>query len=119
MLGIHEALDQPGRIAVPGLEVRADAAQHHPQHVRGQVVAAYRAADSPSRSNSRSALTQPAVCSRIRASKNPNLRHTARASDARLICSSPPPSNKPRIASIDSGCANVRLIWFCLSIPQR
>src|SRR5712692_4222690 len=71
----------------------------------------------PARSNSRKALTQPAVWVRCRASKKPNRRQTDSATADRLVC--PSCANRPRITSIEVSCFNVRLISFCASIRNN
>ena len=49
LFGVHEALEQPGPVAVLRLVVGRHGARGHAQHARGQVVAAHRAADQEAR----------------------------------------------------------------------
>lgn len=70
----------------------------------------------PERSSSPSAFVQPTVCACSRASIKPKWPHVSRANDMRLRCL--PSANSRRTTSLDSGVANVRLIWFCCFIPQ-
>ena len=44
-IGLNEALDQPGTVAVLRLEIALEPTQPHPQHARGQIVTAYRRPD--------------------------------------------------------------------------